>query len=228
MNRAKNKVRNNTFAILLLSFYSIICKAQDSFVKNRSTFSVSTHLKKTYLKINVGDIVQITTSGKMVLHGVPGSAGPDGIDGFTDRCMDSVFPYGALLYKIGNDDWVMPDPDNPLTADQAGYLKLMVNDNDPSNNRGRFTVKVTVISSKSNSGHQVVNGPASEKAKDTMAAIPHSTAAPEKPKDNIVPTPHSTAAPEKAKNIIPPISHSTVVLEKAKTTYRQFSIQWQS
>jgi len=216
MNRAKNKVRNYIFAILLLSIYSIVCKAQNSFVKSRATFSVSRHLKKTHLKINAGDVVQVTASGQMVLHGVPGSAGPDGIDGFTDRCMDSVFPYGALLYKIGNDDWVMPDPDNPLTADQAGYLKLMVNDNDPSNNRGRFTVKVTVTSSKSNSRNQIVNGSAPEKAKDTMASIPHSTAVPEKAKNKIRPIPHSAAVPRKAKDNIAATPHSAATPAKAK------------
>ncbi len=99
MNRAKNKVLNYTFAILLLSVYSITCQAQNSFVKNRVTYSIGTRLKKTYLKINAGDIVQVTASGKMVFHGIAGSAGPDGIDGFADRCMDPVFPYGALLYK---------------------------------------------------------------------------------------------------------------------------------
>jgi hypothetical protein len=233
MNRAKNKVRNYTFAILLLSVYSIVCKAQNRFVKNRSTFSVSIHLKKTYLKVNVGDVVQVTASGKMVFHGITGSAGPEGIDGFTDRCMDPVFPFGALLYKVGNDDWVMADPDNPLTADQTGYLKLMVNDNDPSANRGRFMVKVTVTSSKANGGHQIANRPAPKKAKNNIATIPHAGAVPEKPKnviapiphstavaekakDQIPPAPHSTAVPEKAKNIIPPISHSAAVPEKAK------------
>jgi hypothetical protein len=216
MNRAKNKVLNYTFAILLLSVYSITCKAQNSFVKNRSIFSVSTHLKKTYLKINVGDVIQVTVSGKMVFHGITGSAGPDGIDGFTDRCMDPVFPYGALLYKVGEDDWVMADPDNPLTADQAGYLKLMVNDNDPSGDRGRFTVKVIVTSSKANGERQIVNRPAPGKAKQNIAKIPHAAAAPERPKDNVAPIPRSGTALEKPKDNIALTPHSTAVPEKAK------------
>jgi len=216
MNRAKNKVLNYTFAILLLSVYSIACKAQNSFVKNRATYSVSMHLKKTYLKINAGDVVQVTASGKMVFHGITGSAGPGGMDGFTDRCMDPVFPYGALLYKVGEDDWVMADPDNPLTADQAGYLKLMVNENDPSGNRGWFTVKVIVTSSKANGGHQITNRPAPNKAKQNIAAIPNAGVAPEKPKNNVAPIPHSGAALEKPKNNIAPTPNSTATPEKAK------------
>ena len=154
----------------------------------------------------------------MVFHGITGPAGPDGIDGFADRCMDPVFPYGALLYKVGEDDWVMADPDNPLTADHIGYLKLMVNDNDPSRNRGRFLVKVTVKSSKPNGGHQIINGQAPNKAKQNIATIPRTGAAPEKPKDNVAPIPHPAAVPEKAKNNIPPIQHSAAVPEKVKNT----------
>ncbi len=224
MNRAQNKVRKYILAILLLSVYSITCNAQNSFVKSRYTFSVSTRLKKTYVKIKIGDVVQVTASGKMVFHGITGSAGPDGMEGFPDRCMDPVFPYGALLYKVGNDDWVMADPDNPLTADQAGYLKLMVNDNDPFRNRGGFLVKVTVTGSKANDGHQIVNRPVPEKAKDNIAPrpkdnvapIPNSGVALEKPKDKIAPTPRSVAAPQKAKNNKAPAPNSAGLPGKTK------------
>jgi hypothetical protein len=185
-------------------------------VKNRYTFNVSKYLKKTRVKIDTGDVVQITASGKIILHGVPGSAGPEGVDDFTDRCIDPVFPYGALLYKIGYDDWNMVDPDNAITADKTGYLKLTVNDNHPSNNRGMFTVNVTVTSSKINGRHQLVKVPAPQKAEDNIAPIPHSTAVPKKARDNIQPIPHSTAVPQKTGDNIQPIPHSTAVTEKAK------------
>ena len=201
MNRAKNKVWNYTFAILLLSVYSFTCKAQSVFVKNRATYSISRHLKKTYVKVNAGDVVQVTASGKMVLHGITGSIGPDGIDGYTDRCMDPVFPFGALLYKIGDDDWIMADPDNPLTADQPGYLKLMVNDNDPSASRGRFLVTITITGSKANGGHPIFKTRVPNGTKQNITPVPQCRRdAAERPKDNIVPTPLSTAAPEKHKN----------------------------
>ncbi len=134
MNRAKNKVRNYILIISLLSIYSITCRAQDGFVKNSYTFDVNSnsYANKTSLKINEGEQVHITASGKIILRGVTGSSTPEGIDGFKNCRMDPVFPYGALLYKIGDDDWNIVDPEDSIIAEQTGYLKLMINDNDPT------------------------------------------------------------------------------------------------
>jgi len=158
MNRAKNKIRNYILIISVLFIYSITCKAQDGFVKNSYTFDVNpnSYVNKTSLKINEGEQVHITASGKIVLRGVTGSATPEGIDGFKNCRMDPVFPFGALLYKIGDDDWNIVDPEDSIIAEQTGYLKLMVNDNDPTTNTGRFTVKVTVQSLKADSGQKIV------------------------------------------------------------------------
>jgi hypothetical protein len=157
MNRAKNKVRNYILIISLLFIYSITCKAQDGFVKNSYIFDVNSnsYINKTSLKINEGEQVHITASGKIVLRGVTGSATPEGIDGFKNCRMDPVFPFGALLYKIGDDDWNIVDPEDSIIAEQTGYLKLMVNDNDPTTNTGKFTVKVTVQSLQADSGQKI-------------------------------------------------------------------------
>ena len=144
MNRAKNKVRSYILAISLLFIYSITCKAQNSSAKNSYTFEVGQGLQKTDLKINEGDRVHLSASGTVVLRGVTGSTGPEGKDGFKNCRMDQVFEYGALLYKIGDDDWNIVDPQDTIIAERIGYLKFMINDNDPSYDSGKFTVKVTV------------------------------------------------------------------------------------
>jgi hypothetical protein len=148
MIRAKNKVRSYLLAISFLCIYSTVCTAQGSPTTRSYTFDVSAYIKKTTLKISEGDEVHISASGSIVLRGVTGTTGPDGIDGFTNCRMDAVFPYGALLYKIGDDDWNIVDANDTIIAERLGYLKLMVNDNDPTGNNGKFIVKVTVKSAR--------------------------------------------------------------------------------
>lgn len=143
MNRAKNKIQNYILVISLFLIYSVTCKAQNSFAKNY-TFNVSSQVKKINLKINAGDEVHISASGTIALRGVTGATGPEGTEGFTNYRMDPVFDYGALLYKIGDDDWNMVDPEDSIIAEKPGILKFMINDNDPSNNSGSFKVQVVV------------------------------------------------------------------------------------
>ena len=148
MNRVKTRVSIYILAVLLFSIQSIACDAQNTFVNKSYTFVVTSTIKKTEIKITEGDEVRIKASGNMVLHGFTGSVAPDGIDGFKNHRMDPVFAYGALLYKVGDDDWNIVDPEDTIVAERTGFLKFMVNDNDPSNNTGKFTVKVTVKSLK--------------------------------------------------------------------------------
>jgi hypothetical protein len=169
MNRAKNKIRNCILAISFLPIYAITCKAQDSFVKNTYTFEIkaNSYINKTSLKINEGEQIIIKPSGIIVLRGVTGSASPEGKEGFTNCRMDPVFLYGALLYKIGEDDWEIVDPEDTIIAEQTGYLKFMVNDNDPTSNSGQFTVKVTSLSLKADSGQKVATVKKSDRKKNT-------------------------------------------------------------
>ena len=156
MNWAKNKVGAYTLIILLFSSFSIICRAQDDFVKKSYTVEVGATIKKTSFKINEGDEVRISASGRVVVHGFSGSVGPDGLDGYKGYRMDQVFAYGALLYKIGDDNWNIVDPEDTIIADRTGTLKFIINDNDPSNDQGKFTVKITVKSSKGDDSPKIV------------------------------------------------------------------------
>ncbi|HEY4323824.1 MAG TPA: hypothetical protein VGN20_07550 [Mucilaginibacter sp.] len=180
MIRAKNKVRSYLLAISFLCIYSTICTAQGSSATRSYTFDVSAYIKKTTLKVNEGDEVHISASGSIVLRGVTGTTGPEGIDGFSNCRMDAVFPYGALLYKIGDDDWNIVDPGDTIIAERLGYLKLMVNDNDPTSNNGRFIVKVKVKSAGTSNAPQKMA---------TKAAIvePEKSIEPEKASEEVSP-----------------------------------------
>jgi hypothetical protein len=194
MNRAKNKIWNCILAISLLSIYAITCKAQDSFLKNNYTFEVkaNSYINKTSLKINEGEEVLIKASGIITLRGVTGSASPEGKEGFNNCRMDPVFLYGALLYKIGEDDWEIVDPQDSIIAEQTGYLKFMVNDNDPTSNSGQFTVKVTLLSLNADSGKKVIAFKKTERKKTTET--------PERKRT--------------AENISPPLSSGTLSLSE--------------
>src|SRR5258708_23536583 len=158
MDRAKNKVQNYILAILLFSIYSITCKGQNGPVKNSHTFDVSANsfINKTDLKINEGDKVNFSASGTIVLRGLTGLSAPEGREGFSNCRMDPIFLYGALLYKIGEDDWEIVNSDDTIVAEQTCYLKFMVNDNDPTSNKGKYTVKVTIGDSKPDSVQKIV------------------------------------------------------------------------
>ena len=169
MNWAKNKIRIYIPAILLISVFSMTCEAQNDFVKKSYSIEVGSAIKKTVFKINEGDEVHISASGKVVVHGFSGSVGPDGLDGYRDLRMDPVFAYGALLYKIGDDDWNIVDPEDTIIADRTGMLKFIVNDNDPSNNSGKFSVKISVKSVKPDEPVKVVK---KAEPKKTIENIP--------------------------------------------------------
>ena len=174
MNRAKNKVRIYILAILLFSIYAFRSDAQNSFVKNSFSFVVGSTIKKTDLKIKEGDELHISASGTVVVQGFTGSVGPEGIDGYKNHRMDPVFPYGALLYKVGDDDWNIVDPEDTITAERAGLLKFMVNDNDPSTNTGKFTVKVLVKSLKPETAQKIAKNAQPKKAPEITP--PHAVA----------------------------------------------------
>ncbi|HEY8780413.1 MAG TPA: hypothetical protein VIM16_02260 [Mucilaginibacter sp.] len=177
MNRAKNKMHNCILAIVLFSIYSITTKGQNSPVKNSYTFDVSANsfINKTDLKINEGDKVNLSPSGTIVLRGVTGSSAPEGREGFANCRMDPVFPYGALLYKIGEDDWEIVNSDDTIVAERTGYLKFMVNDNDPTDNKGKYTVKVTVGDVKPNITQKIATVAKKAKVADHKTTAPNTS-----------------------------------------------------
>ncbi|WP_299700193.1 hypothetical protein [uncultured Pontibacter sp.] len=99
---------------------------------------------RTYLK--KGDKVKVTASGKVSFGLFAGTGGPRGIRGFEYYSIVRNYPHGCLIATIGDGGtWHYIGNEATITADKDGFLKLYVNDSDPRNNTGRFTVIVENI-----------------------------------------------------------------------------------
>lgn len=105
-------------------------------------YEVFSPILKTKMYINIGDKLIIKGSGEIVLGMFAGSGGVNGIDGYTEYCLEPDFRHGSLLYKIGNGNWALVGNRVSVVAKSPGMLQFMVNDNDPSNNSGSFHVEV--------------------------------------------------------------------------------------
>lgn len=102
----------------------------------------------TGVEVEVGDVVEVTSSGEIV-HDTsqPEAVGPDG-DTRTDLRIYNVVPdvnHAALIGRIGDD----PAPpflvgaSKQWVADRSGHLYLGINDVGVGNNTGSFTSIVT-------------------------------------------------------------------------------------
>jgi TPR repeat protein/predicted Ser/Thr protein kinase len=107
-----------------------------------STYTVASR-KQTNYYLKAGDKFTISASGTISFGAFAGSGGPNGITGFSTYSVAPSYNHGALLLTIGNSDGlVYVGYGNTFEAKTSGYLTLIVNDKDTSNNRGSFTVTV--------------------------------------------------------------------------------------
>ncbi len=98
----------------------------------------------TKVKVRKGDNITFSASGNITLGAWAGAGGPNGIDGFTGYNRISGFRHGSLLGRIGNSEWLLIGDGGTFTAKESGYLELIVNDSDPSNNSGEFLVQYSI------------------------------------------------------------------------------------
>ncbi|RIH62907.1 hypothetical protein D1164_22440 [Mariniphaga sediminis] len=97
---------------------------------------------RTNLYLERGEKVNIAATGRVTFGVFAGSGGPTGIQGFEIYNIVKNYRHGSLLATIGdNGAWHYVGRGTIITADNSGYLKLYVNDLDPSNNSGSFTVE---------------------------------------------------------------------------------------
>ena len=116
---------------------------------NNNSLEVDSYTNSTNINIKKGDEISITASGSIVLGAWAGSGGPDGIDGFTSYSRIAGFRHGSLLVRIGdNGEWEAVGTSKTLLANNSGLLQFIVNDGDPSNNSGYFTIEFRVTKSK--------------------------------------------------------------------------------
>ena len=97
---------------------------------------------RTNIYLEQGEKVNIAASGRVTFGVFAGSGGPTGIQGFEIYNIVKNYRHGSLLATIGdNGAWHYVGRGTIITADNSGYLKLYVNDLDPGNNSGSFTVE---------------------------------------------------------------------------------------
>jgi hypothetical protein len=100
----------------------------------------------TGLTVNTGDHVSFQASGEITFGRSPGqTASPDGNPaGRSAAYPDPTVPVGALIGRVGNGKpFAIGTQTQPLAMPGAGRLYLSVNDNEPGDNSGFFTVAVS-------------------------------------------------------------------------------------
>lgn len=124
---------------------------------NRETYDLTVERQTpTKIKVNVGDQINISATGRIVLGPVSGEAGPNGLGGVSGQFFKvyNVVPnqnHGAMLVRInssGNEPWGLAGDSCSFSADRTGVLEFMVNDKEMDNDVGHFNVKVEVIRNK--------------------------------------------------------------------------------
>lgn len=113
--------------------------------KNR--IEIDSYTNATKIKINKGDIIEISAYGTITYGVWAGSGGPDGIEGYTSYNIIQDSRHGRLLVKVGDDNWIPVGKKIKIVAKKSGYVDFMVNDSDPSNNSGSFLIdyKITKL-----------------------------------------------------------------------------------
>jgi hypothetical protein len=96
--------------------------------------------------VKEGDIISFSTTGTVRFGAFAGSGNANGIDGFTSYNKISGFRHGALLGRIDNSPWFLIGANASFKFSQSGLLTLMINDNSPNDNEGRFIVQYTISS----------------------------------------------------------------------------------
>ena len=131
-------------------------KLNDSFLQSKQEVSrlqyryidVDSYSKSTEITLYAGDRINMEAWGEISFGTFAGSGGPNGITGFSSYNIVPGFNHGSLLYRIGSGNWSAVGESKTFVADISGKLQMMVNDNDPSNNTGNFSIVLKIISAK--------------------------------------------------------------------------------
>lgn len=107
--------------------------------------------QKTLVKIYSGNIIKIKAVGNIRVGGWVGSSDPDGIKaGVAGISLESYnivrnINHAALMCRIsGENEWNLAGKEIEFIAQNEGYLEFQINDNQQSDNEGKYKVKVIV------------------------------------------------------------------------------------
>lgn len=106
---------------------------------------------RTSIKVNRGDKIKISATGKIVLGLFAGASSPDGINGFREYNIVPNARHGSLLARVrqvGDDVWYVVGSEGSFIAESFGTLEFQVNDADAGNNSGQFNISVEITRKK--------------------------------------------------------------------------------
>lgn len=110
--------------------------------------SVDSYTNTTHINVKKGDKISLIASGEVVVGAWAGSSGPDGIQGYESYSCHQDFKHGSLLMKIGNGEWQKAGSSKSYIAQTSGVLQLSINDCEPENNSGAYTVEYHISKAK--------------------------------------------------------------------------------
>jgi len=107
---------------------------------------------KTDLCVSAGQTLNVESTGTVRVGEFVGVVGPEGtLVGFMGFALGTTYnlvgqyPHAVVMCRIeGELAWRMCGTSTQFTAANNGCLELQINDNDVTDNSGRFTVKVSV------------------------------------------------------------------------------------
>jgi len=128
-------VRNNSSAVYPVSAIKIEGT-------NRRKITSFTSRARVYLQ--KGKKYNLTASGTILVGAFAGRTGPNGINGFEMYNYSKGFKHGSLLGKLNeNGKWFLLGSQKTIIPKENSHLYVKVNDLDPSNNQGYFTLNYT-------------------------------------------------------------------------------------
>jgi hypothetical protein len=117
----------------------------------RSNYTVGVNGPTTTgIQIKRGDKIEMHASGEVSFGFFAGSGGPEGIQFNPSYSYYPDSPHGCLIARVrhstdeGTDPWSYVGKGTVMTAQTDGSFELNVNDKDPGNNTGQFSVEITV------------------------------------------------------------------------------------
>jgi tetratricopeptide (TPR) repeat protein len=113
--------------------------------ENLKTFKIGSDGAYLTENVVIDDVIRITASGVVTLGIFAGSSAPRGISGYENYSRVANLPHGCLMVRIGDSGkWEYVGPSTKIVAKSSGSLQFIINDADPSNNSGNYTVELTV------------------------------------------------------------------------------------
>lgn len=122
---------------------------------SKQKYKVSSFSTITPIYVKKDETITLKAFGNISVGVFAGKSGPNGIKGYDMFNTVKGFKHGSLLGKIGKTGrWFLIGTQKTITAPAAGYLSVRVNDLDPSNNAGYYTLSYT---RKNNSASSTTN-----------------------------------------------------------------------